>query len=113
MENSTLLTSEGAKRPTANGKQARWTRVEGTNGKGGTAGLLMMGATSNHNHPERLRTWNKHYNGAIFVNFNPVMGESWTFEPGTTYTREYRLFVYDGTLSVKAAEQLWKAYAEE
>jgi len=113
MENSTLLTSEGAKRPTANGKEARWIRVEGSNGKGGTAGVLMMGAPDNHNHPERLRTWNKHYNGAIFVNFNPVMGEAWTFEPGKTYTREYRLFVYDGTLSVKAAEQLWKAYAEE
>jgi sialate O-acetylesterase len=111
IDNSSLLTSEGAKRPTANGKEARWIRVEGTNGKGGTAGVLMMGAPSNHNHPERLRTWNKHYNGAIFVNFNPVMGEPWTFEPGTTYTRNYRIFVYDGSLSRADADLLWEQYA--
>jgi sialate O-acetylesterase len=111
METSTLLTSEGAKRPTANGEQARWIRIEGTNGKGGTAGVLMMGAPSNHSHPEKLRTWDKHYNGAIFVNFNPVMGEPWIFEPGKTYTRDYRLFVYDGSLTAAAAEQLWQKYS--
>ncbi|PXA04895.1 hypothetical protein DDZ13_02725 [Coraliomargarita sinensis] len=111
IENSTILSSEGASRENANGKSARWIRVEGANGEGGTAGVLLMGDPSNHNHPERLRTWNKHYNGAIFVNFNPVMGESWTFEPGETYTRNYRLFIYDGTLSTEAAEQLWQTYA--
>lgn len=113
IENSTLITSEGANRSTANGKQARWIRIEGTNGKGGTAGVLMMSAPSNHKHPEKLRTWDKHYNGSIFVNFNPVMDEPWTFEPSKTYTREYRLFIYDGALSANAAEELWKSYASE
>lgn len=112
IDNSTLLTSEGATREDANSKAARWIRIEGSNGEGGTAGVLMMGHPDNHNHPERLRTWNKHYNGAIFVNFNPVMGESWTFEPGETYTRKYRLFVYDGSLSADEAEKLWKSYAK-
>lgn len=111
INNSTLLTSEGANREAANGAAARWIRIEGSNGEGGSAGLLMMGHPDNHNHPEKLRTWNEHYNGAIFVNFNPVMDEPWTFEPGKTYTRQYRLFVYDGELSVEAAEQLWNAYA--
>lgn len=112
IDNSSILTSEGADRETANGKQAHWIRVEGTNGEGGTAGILFMGHPGNHNHPEKLRTWNKHYNGAIFVNFNPVMDEPWTFEPGKSYTREYRLFVYDGSLTVDDAEKVWQAYAQ-
>ncbi|HKK17580.1 MAG TPA: DUF6807 family protein, partial [Opitutales bacterium] len=88
-----------------------WIRVEGANGEGGTAGVLIMGHPDNHSHPEKLRTWNKHYNGAIFVNFNPVMAEPWTFEPGETYTRKYRLFVYDGELSRADADWLWDQYA--
>jgi sialate O-acetylesterase len=110
-DTSTLLTSEGASRATANSRTARWIRAEGTNGEGGSAGVLIMSHPSNHAYPEKLRTWDNHYNGAIFINFNPVMSESWTFHPGKTYTRNYRLFIYDGTLSIDAAEQLWKTFA--
>ena len=113
IKNSTLLTSEGANRKNSNATTARWVRIEGSNGQGGRAGVLMMSHSDNHNHPEKIRTWHKHYNGAIFVNFNPVMDESWTFEPGKTYSRNYRLFIYDGTLSVTEAEQLWQAYTAD
>jgi len=113
IDNSTLLTSEGANRANSNATTARWVRVEGSNGQGGTAGVLIMSHSSNHAHPEKIRTWNKHYNGAIFVNFNPVMDEPWIFQPGETYTRKYRLFVYDGTLSATDADWLWQQYAGE
>lgn len=110
--NSTILTSEGAVRADANSKAARWVRIEGSNGGDGSAGVLMMGHPSNHSHPERLRTWNEgFYNGAIFINFNPVMGDSWTFEPGQTYTRNYRIFVYDGSLSRADADWIWDQYS--
>lgn len=111
-DNSTILTSEGAVRADANAKAARWIRIEGTNGNAGSAGIVMMGHPENHSHPEKLRTWNEgFYNGAIFINFNPVMDESWTFEPGKTYTRNYRLFVYDGELDRADADWLWEKYA--
>lgn len=110
-ESSTLLTSEGKTREDTNFTAARWIRVEGTNGKGGTAGVLIMSHPSNHNHPEKLRTWNQQHKGAIFVNYNPVMDESWTFEPGKTYTRLYRLFIYDGTLTADESQNQWKQFA--
>ena len=109
--NSTLLTSEGADRYAANASAARWIRVEGTNGDNGSAGVLIMGHPSNHAHPEKLRTWDTQHEGAIFVNFNPVMDEPWTFVPGQTYTRNYRLFIYDGTLTEEAVEEIWQNYA--
>lgn len=112
-DNSTLLTSEGEGRAAANSSQARWVRAEGTNGKDGTAGVLLMGHPDNHSHPEKIRTWNEHYNGAIFINFNPVMAEPWIFQPNKTYTRNYRVFVYDGSLTADEAETLWKSYASE
>lgn len=110
-DTSTLLTSEGADRDSSNGKAARWIRVEGTNGEGGTAGVLLMGHPENRSHPERLRTWNsRQHDGAVFVNFNPVMSGAWVFEPGQSYTRKYRLFIYDGSLSAEAAEAIWTNY---
>lgn len=50
--------------------------------------------------------------GAIFINFNSAQEESWTFLPGRKYTRRYRLFIYDGTVSAKQAETLWNVYME-
>jgi len=111
--NSTVLTSRGLERHSSNASPAHWVRVQGTNGLGGSAGLLMMGHPDNRAHPEKLRTWDdRFYNGAVFINFNPVMDEPWVFESGQTYTRSYRLFVYDGELSKEAAEAIWKAYSE-
>lgn len=111
--NSTLLTSSGADRYDANSSAARWVRIEGTNGEDGTAGVLMMSHPANHAHPEKVRTWDTQHGGAIFVNFNPVMDQPWTFEPGKIYTRNYRLFIYDGILTAEAAGEMWRTYAAD
>ncbi len=112
-KNSTVLTSEGKDYRTSNGTPARWVRVEGDAAEGATAGIIMMSHPDNHAHPEKLRTWNpKTHRGAIFINFNSVQDQSWTFQPGCKYTRNYRLFVYDGKVSVEEAEALWKDYSE-
>ena len=86
---------------------ARWVRTEGPANES-TAGILLMSHPSNHNHPEKLRTWG---NREIFINFNPVQDKSWTFEPGKTYTRKYRVFIYDGNITAEEAESLWQSYS--
>lgn len=112
-DTSTILTSEGKDRDAANFTKARWIRAEGKTDSDARAGVLLMGHPSNHNHPEKLRTWDKQHHGAVFINFNPVMDESWTFEPDKKYTRRYRIYVYDGKLTAEEAESLWKAYASQ
>ncbi|MEM6885678.1 MAG: PmoA family protein [Verrucomicrobiota bacterium] len=110
-DNSTILTSAGKDRYGANKSQAAWIKFEGEADNGSLAGVLMMGHPKNHSFPERLRTWDKWHNGAIFINFNPVQDEPWIFSPGKAYTRQYRLFIYDGTITADEAEALWQEYA--
>ncbi len=111
-DNSTVLTSEGKGYAASNFTRARWVRVEGSASHDATAGVIMMSHPGNHTHPEKLRTWDpRTHSGAIFVNFNTVQDESWLFEPGKTYTRRYRLFVYDGAVNAAQAEACWKAYS--
>lgn len=112
-DTSKLLTSEGKTRKDSNDTTAKWVWIEGEAKEGKKAGVLMMSAPTNYNHPEPLRTWNDMMvNGALFVNFNPVQNEAWKLEPGKTYTRNYRVYVYDGSLTEEKAEALWKRYAE-
>lgn len=111
--NSTILTSEGKDRYGANFTRATWVKAEGEVPNTGKAGFLMMGHPTNFSHPELLRTWDKQHNGAIFANFNPVQDISWYFEPGQSYARRYRIFVYDGELDKTQAERLWKEYEHE
>lgn len=111
-KNSTLLTDAGKDRDTSNFTRARWVRLEGSNGSGGTAGILLMSHPGNFDYPETLRTWDsKQHDGAFFINFNSVYEKPWTFEPGQPYTRRYRVFVYDGTVSPEQAEALHRQYA--
>jgi len=111
-DNSTVLTSEGKDYSESNFTRARWVLVQGENGEGGKAGVLMMSNPANHDHPEKLRTWDPGtHNGAIFINFNPVQVEPWTMRPGKEYVRLYRLFVFDGSLDAGEAEKLWQMYA--
>ncbi len=112
-DTSTILTSEGKDRSTANFTRADWTRVQGATPNNGTAGVLLMGHPDNRDHPEMLRTWDKQHNGAIFVNLNPVQEKPWKFEPGKKYTRRYRMFVYDGKVGKEQAKRLWKEYENE
>ena len=110
-ENSTVLTSEGMNRDKSNFTRARWVRVQGDTDQGGKAGVLLMSRPDNRDHPENLRTWSRGHEGAVFINFNTVMKKAWVFEPVKSYKRNYRLFVYDGSLSGDDAEVLWKGYA--
>lgn len=110
--NSTILTSEGKTRDEANFTRGRWVRVQGETGNGKRAGVILMSRPDNHAHPEKLRTWDKQHGGSAFINFNTVMDEPWVFQPGKDYTRNYRLFVYDGEVSATQAEALWREYVK-
>ncbi len=111
-DNSFVLTSEGKDYDASNFTRARWIQVEGDADNSRKAGILMMSRPDNQDHPELLRTWNKKtHNGAIFINFNTVQAQSWVFEPGNKYARNFRVFVYDGTLSAEEAEKMWKKYS--
>ncbi len=110
--NSTILTSEGKDRYAANFSHARWVLVQGKTDTGGKAGILLMSHPSNQAHPEMLRTWDEQHNGAVFVNFNTVGDEPWTYLPGQVYSRCYRVFVFDGALAADEAEHLWQGFAK-
>ena len=111
-DNSTILTSEGKDRPTANFSHARWVKVEGKTDTPENAGIILMSHPTNRTHPEKIRTWDsKQHNGAVFINFNTVADEAWHFEPNKKYARNYRAFIYDGQVSSADAEALWQAYA--
>ncbi len=111
-DNSTVLTSEGLDYSKSNFTRAKWVRIEGATSDSATAGVLMMSHPDNHAHPEKLRTWDpKTHHGAIFVNFNPVQDASTLIQPGTPYTRQFELFIYDGTLTAAQADAMWQAYA--
>lgn len=111
--NSSVLTSEGMDRDTSNFTRAKWVRVQGESTPGQSAGVLLMSDTGNYDHPELLRTWNRStHDGAVFINFNSVQAKPWVMEPGQPYTRKFRAFVYDGTLTADQAEALWKQYAQ-
>lgn len=113
-DNSTVVTSEGKGYDGSDNTRARWVRVEGVATEGKTAGVVMMSHPSNREHPELLRTWNPGtHNGAVFVNFNTVQEKPWVFEPGQKYTRNFRVFVYDGKVSNEEAEKMWQSYSKE
>jgi hypothetical protein len=85
--------------------------IQGETDTGGKAGVLMMSHPNNRSHPEKLRTWEGNKEGTVFINFNTVQDESWVFEPGKSYKRYFRLFLFDGTLSPAEAEAVWKAFS--
>lgn len=110
-DNSSITTSEGKDRDSANFTHARWVLVQGKTASDGDAGILLMSHPNNQSHPEKLRTWDKQHNGAVFVNFNTVADDPWVMEHGKRYARNYRTFVFDGVLSPQQAEELWRRYA--
>ena len=111
-ETSFILTSEGKEREETHATRAKWVLSGGDAEDGEKAGVLMMSHPDNHNFPELLRTWDKQHDGAIFVNFNPVQEEPWEYKPGQKYIRNYRVFIFDGTISSEDSEKLWKEYIE-
>ncbi len=112
-ENRYYLTSEGNNIENTNDSRARWCMVGGKFETGSEAGVLIMSHPGNHNFPEPLRTWDKDFTPpSVFVNVSPIKISPWELEPGKTYVRNYRIYVFNGTLSAEKADRLWHDFAE-
>ncbi|WP_262245395.1 DUF6807 domain-containing protein [Parapedobacter soli] len=111
--NSGVLTSTGKTRKDADGSLERWTIMFGQLGNG-EGGVLFLSHPQNYNFPEPVRIWPEDANGGRgdqFFNFSPTKNKDWILEAGKEYTLQYRLIVFDGTLSAGEAEQLWQSFA--
>ncbi|MDT8432866.1 MAG: PmoA family protein [Bacteroidales bacterium] len=112
-ENSTVLTSEGKDRATADGTRARWCIVEGASPvEEGRSGILFMSHPANREHPEPMRVWPPDSNhGELFFEFCPIRHNDWVILPGRDYVLKYRMVVFDGALSAEEAERYWNGFA--
>jgi hypothetical protein len=114
--NSSILTSEGKNRASADGSSARWILVTGqSDHASGKSGILFMSHTNNQSHPEPLRVWplgQYEGKGNVFIEFCPIRYNSWEIQPGQRYILSYRLLVFDGELSVQEAENYWKSFVK-
>lgn len=111
--NSTMVTSGGQNRDSANGEEARWVFVSGPSESGKATFLMLGGAEKDENPAERLRVWNsKMHKGHPFINFNPVMKKSFllTDENSEVASRRYRVVVADREISADEAEDFWKEW---
>lgn len=110
-----LLTSAGYNKSNANGTRARWLDVNGVSAAfDGTSGILFMTHPGNFNFPEQLRIWPTGMNEGlenVYINFNPAQEQDLVLAPGSTYTFQYRMLVYDGKIDSKHAEQYWRDFA--
>ena len=114
--NSTILTSEGKDRATADGSNARWILVTGqSDHPSGKSGILFMSHNTNQAHPEPLRVWppgQYEGKGNVFIEFCPIRHTSWEIQPGKRYSLTYRMLVFDGELTVQEAENYWKSFVK-
>jgi len=115
-DNSSILTSEGKDRSTADGSLAKWIMVKGqTSSVAGRSGILFLSHTGNPAHPEPLRVWplgQYQGKGNVFIEFCPIRYNSWEIQANKIYRLSYRLIVFDGELSVQEAEEYWKAFVK-
>lgn len=112
--NSTVLTSEGRDRKTADGSNARWCIIEGESATPeGRSGILFLSYPANRMHPEPMRVWPEDQNGRgdVYFEFCPIRHKDWKLEKGNDYTLKYRLVVFDGKMSAEEAENYWQAFA--
>jgi hypothetical protein len=114
-DNCEVLTSEGKDRVAADGTSARWCIVKGVSSDGkGSVGVLFMSHPNNQSHPEPMRVWPLNANkdrGDMFFEFCPIRHEEWKIEPQKSYELNYRMLVFEGTITPKEAEEHWKAFA--
>ncbi len=114
--NSSILTSAGHDRKSADGTEARWVIVQGdSKSQEGKSGILFLSHNTNKSHPEPLRVWPEgQYQGLgnVFIEFCPIRHESWALQQDQNYTLKYRMIVFDGLLSAEEAEAYWKAFVK-
>ena len=114
--NSTILTSEGNDRKTADGTFAKWLIVQGeSSAPGGQSGILFLSHPKNRSHPEPMRVWPEDSNEGkenVFLEFCPIRHESWEILPGKKYTLHYRMVVYDGNMTADDAKEYWNAFSK-
>ncbi|MBN3581847.1 PmoA family protein [Algoriphagus aestuarii] len=115
-DNSSVLTSEGKDRKTADGSDAKWIIIKGeSKAPQGQSGLLILSHNTNKSHPEPLRIWpEENYNrlGNVFVEFTPIRHESWEILPNQRYSLKYRMIVFDGDMTAEEAENYWRAFVK-
>lgn len=113
-DNSSVLTSEGRDRETADGSNARWCIIEGESATPeGSSGILFLSYPANRMHPEPMRVWPEDQNGRgdVYFEFCPIRHKDWKLERGNDYTLKYRLVVFDGKMTPEEAENYWQAFA--
>ncbi|MBX2966332.1 MAG: PmoA family protein [Cyclobacteriaceae bacterium] len=111
--NSEMLTSEGNTRDNTDNTKAKWIIVYGELPEDDEGGIVMLSHTSNYNHPEPLRVWDKKSTGGrgdVFVNFAPTKDKDWLLQPGNIYTLKYRLVVFNGKMTKEKAESAWVSF---
>lgn len=112
--NSSILTSEGKERDSADGLGIRWVIIQGFNQEQDAKfGLLILSHITNFGHPEPLRIWpSGEYEGFgnVFINLTPTRNQSWQLKPGNIYHLKYRLIVFDGELNEVEAEEYWQNF---
>jgi Methane oxygenase PmoA len=112
-DNSTMTTSGGKNRDTANGTPARWVVVSGPTPQGMASMLMMSAAADIAGTEESLRVWDsKAENGAPFVNFNPVMDNALPLDADhpAVARRKYRVIAADRMIDAAAAEAEWRKW---
>lgn len=115
--NSTILTSEGNDRKSADGTFAKWLIVQGeSSALSGQSGILFLSNPDNRSHPEPMRVWPEDSNEGkenVFIEFCPIRHESWEILPGKKYTLHYRMVVFDGNMTAAEAEDYWKTFSKK
>lgn len=113
-QNSSVITSEGHTRKTADSSLAKWFVYQGKLGNE-SGGMAWFSAPSNYNHPEPIRIWPVNMNGRgdVYANFVPTKNKDWLLEPGKTYTLNYRFIVFNGSFSPEEAGDAWNYFSNE
>ncbi|MCR9016751.1 PmoA family protein [Aquiflexum gelatinilyticum] len=114
---STILTSEGNDRKSADGTFAKWLIIQGeSSAPSGQSGILFLSHPDNRSHPEPMRVWPEDSNEGkenVFLEFCPIRHESWEILPGKKYTLHYRMVVFDGNMTPEEAEEYWKSFSKK
>ena len=113
-DNTSVLTSEGKGRLTADGSSAKWAIIEGASEtKEGRSGILFMGFPANKEFPEPMRVWPIDANGGrgdLFFEFCPIRHVEWKIESKKEYSLNYRMLIFDGEITSEQAEMYWQAF---